>query len=94
MKESDHEEVVRVKNLIRKLVDDELAYLGYLNEVTEEESKAVVAKAMGEVSRKSSFYFNIETNKVNENVAQFDKKAPGNKYKFISRILPHDTIDT
>ena len=44
-------------------MDDELAYLGYLNEVSEEESKAVVEKTMGEVARKSNFYFNIEPNR-------------------------------
>lgn len=93
MKDTDHTEVVRVKKLIQKLVDDELAYLGYLNEVSEEESKAVVEKTMGEVARKSNFYFNIEPNRAQENVHQFDKKAPGNKFKFVSRILPHDTLD-
>lgn len=83
-----------MKNLIRKLVDDELAYLGYLNEVSEEESKAVVEKTIGEVARKSTFYFNLEPNKPIENLHQFDKKAPGNKFKLISKILPHNTIDT
>ncbi len=59
VKDTDHQEVARIKGMIRKLVDGELAYLGYLKEVTEEESKALVESTVNEVSEKASFYFNI-----------------------------------
>lgn len=90
---SDHQEVVRVKNMIRKLVDDELEYLGYLDQLSEEESSALVEKTMNEVSARSSYYFKIDPARPDTNKTQFDKKAPGNKHRHINSIVPHDNID-
>ena len=45
-----------------------------------------------EVRSKSTFYFAIDENKKDKNLKIFNVKAPGNKHRHPSIILPHEEV--
>lgn len=44
------------------------------------------------IANKSSFFFNIDSDKKAKNLQVVDPKAPGNKHRHLSVILPHEHI--
>jgi hypothetical protein len=44
------------------------------------------------VKTKSNFYFSIDENKVDKNIKIYNIKAPGNKFRHPSVMLPHEHV--
>lgn len=65
----DHHEIKRAKNKLNQLLEQELDFLGFQDELTEEERADLLDSTMSEVREKSSFFYKYDANKVNTNKA-------------------------
>jgi hypothetical protein len=89
-KDDDHPHVKFVKNKINKLIKHELEWLGFQEQITEEDCSALSNHTLQEVKSKSTFYFSIDDKKREKNLKIFNIKASGNKHRHPSVILPHE----
>ena len=69
-----------------------MEFLGFQKQLTEEELENLAAEAYKEVATKSNFYFSIDENKKDKNIKIYNVKAPGNKYRHPSVLLPHEHV--
>ena len=88
----DHEVIKKAKTNIKKLLDQELEFLGFKEELREAEAAALVEETYKEVQEKKSFFYKYDSNKVNNNKEIYDVEAPGNEHRKINYILPHEHI--
>lgn len=91
-KKGEHSEITNTKKKIRKLLDQELEFLGFKNQLKEEEALVLVDETLREVDEKKTFFYRYDDNKVNTNKRIHDINAPGNKYKKPSVIIPHEHV--
>jgi hypothetical protein len=52
----------------------------------------LTSEAYNEVKTKSNFYFAIDENKKEKNIKIYNVKAPGNKFRHPSVMLPHEHV--
>lgn len=88
----DHEVIKKVKKNIKKLLDQELEFLGFKEELKEAEANALIEETYKDVQEKKSFFYKYDANKVNTNKNIYDALAPGNEHRKINYILPHEHI--
>lgn len=89
---NDHEEIKKAKLDIKRLIDEELEFLGFQNDLKAEEQAALVNETWKNVEERSSFFFKYNANKANVNLKIFDEHAPGNIHKHISIVVPHEHV--
>lgn len=92
VEEADHPVVGKVKNQIKKLLDDELEFLGFCEEINDADKNKLIEDTYKEIEQRKSFFFQYDNSKVNKNKKIYDVKAPGNTYRKIPHILPHEHI--
>lgn len=92
--ESDHPEAVKVKNKIREMIEHELEFANFKEEVSKEQERQLLEETTKEVDQRSSFFFpsNLDLNKVTWNTEIHDFDAPGNRFKHESVVLPHEHV--
>ena len=61
--EGDHNEIVKVKNKIRSLLEQEAAELGFRDQLSKEELSELQEETYGEVATNTSFFFSFDANK-------------------------------
>jgi len=92
--ENDHEEIKKTKENIKRLIDEELEFLGFKEELAAAEEGKLIDDTYNQVEKRSSFFFNYDNKKVNKNKKIYDIMAPGNIHRKLSIILPHEHVDT
>lgn len=92
IKGDDHHHLKYIKNKIAKLVRQELDYLQFQEQLSQEERESLTSDIYKEVKTKSNFYFSIDENKKEKNLKIYNKKAPGNAHRHPSVILPHENV--
>ena len=75
-----------------KLVNQELDFENFKQKVSKEDTEKLVSHAYKEVKTHSNFYFSIDMNKKDTNLKIYNVKAPGNKHRHPSVILPHEHV--
>ena len=93
-KEGDHPEATKVKAKIREMIEHELEFAKFKEQVTKEQAQQLLEATEKEVDHRSSFFFpsTLDLNKVNTNTHIHDFNAPGNRFKHQSVILPHEHV--
>lgn len=89
---SDHEVIKKVKKKIKKLLDQELEYLGFTNELKDLEEKGLVEETFKELDVKQSFFYKFDNRKVERNRYVIDAKSPGNVHRKVMYAAPHEHI--
>ena len=86
VKSEDHQVIKKVKKSIRKLIDQEIEFLKFQDQLKAEERESLLSEAANEVETRKSFYYKYDSKKV------YDIHAPGNIFKKQSIALPHEHI--
>lgn len=94
IKEGDHSEIIKTKENIKRLIDEELEFLNFKEEVAGFDQKALVDEAFRQVEERSSFYFKYDNKKVVKNKKIYNVKAPGNIHRHVSIVSPHEHVHT
>lgn len=92
IQEGDHEVIKSAKKNIKRLLDEELEFLGFCNEVKEADEKELIEDTMKDIEKRTSFFYSYDNNKVNTNKKIYDVHAPGNIHKKPSMIVPHEHV--
>lgn len=92
IEETDHKEIRKVKKNIKKLIDQEIEFLGFQNQLKEEEKLSLIDDAYKQVDIRQNFFYSYDRNKVNTNKKMHDINAPGNKHRKVSYICPHEHV--
>lgn len=90
--ENDHEVIKKVKSKIKKLLDQELEFLGFKDELKEMEKNKLIEDTYKDVEERKSFFFKYDNKKLEKNKQIYDIRAPGNVHRKISYIAPHEHI--
>lgn len=90
--DDDHSEIAYVKAKMAKLVQNELGFLDFQDQLTREEEERLLESAVQEVKERSSFFFRYDDNRVETNLHIFDDKAPGNRFHQPSIAIPHEGV--
>ena len=69
-----------------------MEYLGFINQLEQEERNRLESDIYHEVKTKSNFYFAIDETKVDKNLRIYRKKAPGVVYHKPSVALEHEHV--
>lgn len=91
-KESDIAEVAKTKTQIRKLIEQELEYANFQDELQEFEKNLLLEDVTSNEIVRENFFFKYDANKVNTNKHIVDFKAPGIPHKFVSVAMPHEHV--
>ncbi len=92
---SEHPEAMKVKQKIRKMIDEELEFANFKNQVSEEQRQALLEDATQEMDQRKGFFFprDLDMNKDKSNTKSYDQNAPGNRFRHVSVAAPHEHID-
>lgn len=81
--------ISKIKNRINQVVEKELVLQDFKDQINQE---ALAGDTYNEVITRSNFFFQVDENKVSNNLQVHDITAPGNKFRKPSVILPHEHI--
>ena len=90
--EDDHDEIKKTKKNIKKLLDQELEFLGFKQDLKEYEESDLIEDAFKTIEERKSFYFKYDNQKTKRNKKIYDVYAPGNTHRKINYVLPHESI--
>ena len=91
-KDGDHSQVKKAKDGIRRLIEEELEFLGFKEQLAAEEEAALVDSTYQDVEERSSFFFKYDNKLKDKNLRINDVNAPGNKHKKVSLVYPHEHV--
>ena len=83
------EHLKNIRKRINKVVEQEIGLVEFKNQVSGEE---LAQNAYEEVVTKENFFFKVDEKKKSRNLKVWNMKAPGNKFRKPSCILPHEHI--
>jgi hypothetical protein len=91
-KSEDHAQIKKAKDDIKRLIDEELEFLGYKHQLQEEEEAALVDDTYNQIEDRSSFFFKYDNKKKDKNLKIYDIMSPGNKHRKLSMVYPHEHV--
>ena len=88
----DHSVIKSTKDNIKRLLDEELEFLGFTEQLKKEEESALIEDTFDQIEERSSFFYKFDANKVHTNLKINDVQAPGNIFRKPSIVAPHEHI--
>ena len=88
----DHPYIRTIKAKIDEILEQELEYLGFQEQLKVEERKAMETDIYKEVITKENFYFKIDEEKKEKNLKIFNVRAHGIIMRNPHVILPHEHV--
>lgn len=92
IQEGDHQVIKKVKKNIKKLLDQELEFLGFCDGLDKAEEKELIEGTYKDIEVRKSFFFKYDNKKRDWNKKIYDVQAPGNIHRKINYIVPHEHI--